>query len=1028
MEDALGSDKYDPNDVPSDDDYGGDYDNDGMPDGWEVANGLDPTNPNDANEDADGDGLTNGKEQGLGTDPNDTDSDDDGYPDGWEVEQEYDPADGESHPPHHTPEGQPDGTVDSDGDGLPDWWEVANGLDPTDNAGHNGARGDPDQDGLTNKQEYDGNSSWSQPHSNPKNADTDNDGYPDGWEVEHKYDPTDPESHPQHHTPGGQPDDTVDSDRDGLPDWWEIANSLNPIDAAGNNGGGGDPDNDGLTNKQEYDGNQNWLHGRTDPNNADTDGDGYHDNWEAINGYDPTNPNSNPADTPPVPGTVTDTDGDGLPDAWERDNGLDPVDSTGNNGANGDPDNDGLTNKQEYDGNPSWSQPHSNPKNADTDGDHYPDGWEAAHGRDPTTPNHPNSTDDTDGDGFPDEWEIEDGTDPVDPASHPNGGRVTVNNINPPGLITVFVKGSVITSTAGLSSAGAVAGGLGWSGGVPLFTTAAANLPFTNSGTYHVIVMYGTVVKYQNNVTFTRGSAEINWASMASPSGFTDDPVNPPPASGNGTLTVKNQTGTVYALVISGAVSSKADLNTASYVATGLGAAGGVSLFDSLGERFSLSGGFTVVVTKGTETKYKTNVSFASGSATVSWTTDLQALPDSPGIVIPPSPPAATHPDGIYVSAAGSDGYPGTYEYPLKTLNEAVNKAAITTHKTVYVKGTLTGDDKNPSGGAGYSSFVVINKTQPSATVIIKGIEKGTLKGTKKNYRVLEIKKSSIRIENLTITGGDCLYWAGGILAHNESTLWLGNGTLVTNNKAKGGGGGVHIYTGSKLYMESGSHITQNTADDFGGGLYVQTNSEAYLAADSRISYNLAGDWGGGLAVHNKSIVRINGSMIDHNKTNDGDDGGGGVGVYYYSEVILNSGEIHSNESVNDGGGVYVHDIATLTMNGGSIHHNRTKETGGGVCLAWSVSKFKMTHGEIYSNETTGTDSLSSGGGVAREVAGKDLFVKTGGTIYGTDIPEKANRSGRGFTHAYAFKENADRNKPADWSDSTLSGVLTRSN
>jgi len=87
-----------------------DQDNDGMPDDWEVANGLNP-NVNDANLDPDGDGLTNLQEYKLGTNPK---------------------------------------NADTDGDGMPDGWEVQNSLNPK----VNDCNEDPDQDGWTNCQEY----------------------------------------------------------------------------------------------------------------------------------------------------------------------------------------------------------------------------------------------------------------------------------------------------------------------------------------------------------------------------------------------------------------------------------------------------------------------------------------------------------------------------------------------------------------------------------------------------------------------------------------------------------------------------------------------------------------------------------------------------------------------------------------------------------------------------------------------------------------------------------------------------------
>ena len=66
-----------------------------------------------------------------------------------------------------------------------------------------------------------------------------------------------------------------DTDGDGLPDGWEVDHNLDPSDATGANGANGDPDGDGLTNIQEY-----LLN--THPNNADTDGDLIPDNLDAV--------------------------------------------------------------------------------------------------------------------------------------------------------------------------------------------------------------------------------------------------------------------------------------------------------------------------------------------------------------------------------------------------------------------------------------------------------------------------------------------------------------------------------------------------------------------------------------------------------------------------------------------------------------------------------------------------------------------------------------------------------------------------
>jgi len=95
---------------------GDDIDNDGMPDDWELANGLDPTNINDGALDADEDGLTNLDEFNAGSNPNLTDTDEDGLSDYDEVKNH----------------GTNPNLKDTDRDGMDDKYEIDNGYDPFD--------------------------------------------------------------------------------------------------------------------------------------------------------------------------------------------------------------------------------------------------------------------------------------------------------------------------------------------------------------------------------------------------------------------------------------------------------------------------------------------------------------------------------------------------------------------------------------------------------------------------------------------------------------------------------------------------------------------------------------------------------------------------------------------------------------------------------------------------------------------------------------------------------------------------------
>ena len=238
--------------------------------------------------------------------------------------------------------------VDTDIDGLPDDWEMKFFGDLThDGANDNDRIGGPD--GLSNLAEYENG-------TDPNKSDTDGDGLQDGEEID---------SH------GTSPIE-ADTDNDGLNDGDEIHHGSSPNDP--------DTDGDGLEDGEE-------ITRRTSPTNPDTDGDGIDDGTEVANGTSPQ--------------LSLDFDRDGMPDDWETHYGLK---STNPADASEDPDNDDLTNLEEY-------HVGTNPKDFDTDGDFLPDGFEQKFGLDPTTWDDPQG--DTDGDGLSNLDEVIYGTDPT---------------------------------------------------------------------------------------------------------------------------------------------------------------------------------------------------------------------------------------------------------------------------------------------------------------------------------------------------------------------------------------------------------------------------------------------------------------------------------------------------------------------------------------------------------------------------------------------------------------------------------------
>jgi hypothetical protein len=378
-----------------------DTDLDSLPDGEEINFATDPRHT-----DTDGDGLSDGDEVRAGLDPTESDTDRDGIEDALERSNRTDldndgfvgaaDADMDNDGLIDTDEVQTYQTderiADTDQDGMPDGFEIEYGLNPL-NASD--ARRDFDSDGITNVDEF-------RYGGNPANVDTDGDGIPDGIERESGL------------NINGASDGALDLDGDGILNRDELC----PLGADLAECGGSptdfrdaDSDGDGLADGLDTepldedrdgdgipDGDEVYVY-ETDPDEADSDGDGIDDDEEITIG---------------ASSWRSDSDSDGLSDLQEQEFGTNPNIP--------DTDEDGLDDFVESIRGVVFTDldtgarrtVFTDPLLADTDDDGLADGLEGRLGTDPTVA-------DTDEDGLTDGEERDLQLDPLDPDNDRDG-------------------------------------------------------------------------------------------------------------------------------------------------------------------------------------------------------------------------------------------------------------------------------------------------------------------------------------------------------------------------------------------------------------------------------------------------------------------------------------------------------------------------------------------------------------------------------------------------------------------------------
>ncbi len=387
-----------------------DSDNDGIPDVIEAqtTTGYVPPSGNDT----DGDGIDNAYETvgtintlgGAGTTPANTDTDT--TPDYRDLDADNDGDSDLVEGNDFNNDGIPDvtpGTTDTDGDGLLDGFDTVNGN--TNPGPGNTTNGDsptsvffPNVDGGTAQLD------WRDP------IDTDNDGIPNGIDVDDDNDGILDTAEGNGDTDGDGVVDRLDldSDNDGIPDTVEAGNAdpdgnglpgsgIPTVNASGSPIVGGSPiaisnpadfdgdgkpnfqdldsDNDGLNDLVESGGNLPDLNNDGVVDGPDTDGDGL------MNACDPTPGGGNPAGT--LSSNPVNTDGIGGPNYLDLDSdndGIHDIDEAGlsqfdlnNDGVadGGDSDNDGI--KDSVDGKNGFGDANSPNPPRDTDFDGIPD-------------------------------------------------------------------------------------------------------------------------------------------------------------------------------------------------------------------------------------------------------------------------------------------------------------------------------------------------------------------------------------------------------------------------------------------------------------------------------------------------------------------------------------------------------------------------------------------------------------------------------------------------------------------------------
>jgi CSLREA domain-containing protein len=234
---------------------------------------------------------------------------------------------------------------------------------------------------------------------------------------------------------------------------------------------------------------------------------------------------------------------------------------------------------------------------------------------------------------------------------------------------------------------------------------------------------------------------------------------------------------------------------------------------------------------------------------------------------------------------------------------------------------TFYGNIAETSGGGALANLVGATATIQEGSMVGSGPSIGesnraSTGGGLFNYGTLNVYESTVR-GNQAVFGAGLSNWAGTI------TL---NDTDVISNTSIYDGGGIHNKGNASLFVENGSSISNNAAGGQGGGL---SNWEYGTVAitESIISFNTASAGGGIHFEGTPSSMILDGtSVIGNQATNDA----GGILIMTDAEVTIRNNSIISQNSASYGGGI-ANWGGTLTIDASQVNQNDCTNSGGGL-------------------------------------------------------------------------------------------------